>query len=491
MIYIINIYIRPFLGFDILRMGMLGFSAGLPLLLIFSTMSVWLFHAGVERSTITLFSWAGFAYSFKFLWSPIMDRYQFPLKKIGKRKSWLYFTQIFILLSIIFTSFTDPSKNLYWTAIGVVLIAFGSASQDIIIDAFRIESAPEKTQGILSSVYLAGYRIAMVVSGAGSLWLASFMGVKTYDVNTWKYVYQIMSLFMLLGICATYFSSEPKIKLKTVINQDQQKNFLFFILLSIFIFFIVLLNLPDLNYTNKVFNFLYSIFKILFSFGTVYLLNLILKKINLVTTSKGFQPYLDPFLDFIKRYKKTAFIILILISLYRIADIVMGVVANIFYLEKGYDVSEIATFSKFFGLFATILGGFLGGISCLRWGTSKSLFWGAALAALTNVLFAYVAISNKNLYLLASVIITDNIAGGFAGAAFVVYLSSLTSLKFTATQYALFSSLMLFIPKFISGYSGSLVTEIGYPAFFIFSAILGIPVLFLIKYLEKTMIRNS
>ncbi len=256
MIYIINIYIRPFLGFDILRMGMLGFSAGLPLLLIFSTMSVWLFHAGVERSTITLFSWAGFAYSFKFLWSPIMDRYQFPLKKIGKRKSWLYFTQIFILLSIIFTSFTDPSKNLYWTAIGVVLIAFGSASQDIIIDAFRIESAPEKTQGILSSVYLAGYRIAMVVSGAGSLWLASFMGVKTYDVNTWKYVYQIMSLFMLVGICATYFSSEPKIKLKTVINQDQQKNFLFFILLSIFIFFIVLLNLPDLIYTNKVFNFL-------------------------------------------------------------------------------------------------------------------------------------------------------------------------------------------------------------------------------------------
>ena len=177
--------------------------------------------------------------------------------------------------------------------------------------------------------------------------------------------------------------------------------------------------------------------------------------------------------------------ILLLIGLYRITDVVMGVMANIFYLEKGYEIKDIATFSKFFGLIATILGGILGGTFAMKFGTYKSLLIGAITAALTNVLFAFLAIIEKNLFYLATIIIADNLASGFAGAAFVVYLSSLTSIKFTATQYALFTSLMLFIPKLIAGYAGGIVDVIDYPSFFIFTAVLGFPVIFLIIFLNK------
>ena len=191
-------------------MGGLGFSAGLPIMLVFSTLSVWLVKAGVERSTVTLFSWAGFAYSFKFLWSPIVDKFNIPiLKKIGHRRSWLLLTQVLIFFSIILASYSDPQNNLKLMALSVVLIAFFSATQDIVIDAFRIESAPEKKQGPLSSMYLAGYRIAMIVSGAGSLWLASILGEENYQIEVWKNVYQIIGLFMIVGIASTFLCKEP------------------------------------------------------------------------------------------------------------------------------------------------------------------------------------------------------------------------------------------------------------------------------------------
>ena len=216
-----SLKIKSLLNKKSLGMSLLGFSAGLPLLLIFSTLSVWLVKAGVERSTITLFSWAGFAYSFKFLWTPIVDHYRLPLlSKIGHRKSWLLLSQVLIIISIFITSYSDPSKNLLYTAIGIVLIAFSSATQDIVIDAFRIESEPIQKQGALSSMYLAGYRIAMIVSGAGSLWLASYFGVDVYNANTWKKVYQIMGCLMLIGVVTTLLSKEPtvhKIKKKKYI----------------------------------------------------------------------------------------------------------------------------------------------------------------------------------------------------------------------------------------------------------------------------------
>ena len=471
---------------EVMIMGGLGFSAGLPIMLVFSTLSVWLVKAGVERSTVTLFSWAGFAYSFKFLWSPIVDKFQIPLlHKIGHRKSWLLITQILIFFSIILTSYSDPQNNLKFMAFAIVLIAFFSATQDIVIDAFRIESAPEKKQGPLASMYLAGYRIAMIVSGAGSLWLASIMSDENYQNEVWKNVYQIIGFFMIIGFISTALCKEPTNNKVKKINYKNQLKFTFSTILSILIFFVFFLNIPEVKVLNHFYNFFYNIFKIIFSFGVALISLLILEKINFLPKKQSREIFINPIIDFFKRYKKIALMILLLIGLYRIADVVMGVMANIFYLEKGYEIKDIATFSKFFGLIATILGGILGGTFAMKFGTYKSLLIGAITAALTNVLFAFLAIIEKNLFYLATIIIADNLASGFAGAAFVVYLSSLTSIKFTATQYALFTSLMLFIPKLIAGYAGGIVDVIDYPSFFIFTAVLGFPVIFLIIFLNK------
>ena len=471
---------------EVMIMGGLGFSAGLPIMLVFSTLSVWLVKAGVERSTVTLFSWAGFAYSFKFLWSPIVDKFQIPLlHKIGHRKSWLLITQILIFFSIILTSYSDPQNNLKFMAFAIALIALFSATQDIVIDAFRIESAPEKKQGPLASMYLAGYRIAMIVSGAGSLWLASIMSDENYQTEVWKNVYQIIGFFMIIGFISTALCKEPTNNKSKKINYKNQLKFTFSTILSILIFFVFFLNIPEVKILNHFYNFFYNIFKIISSFGVALISLLILEKINFLPKKQSREIFINPIIDFFKRYKKIALMILLLIGLYRIADVVMGVMANIFYLEKGYEIKDIATFSKFFGLIATILGGILGGTFAMKFGTYKSLLIGAITAALTNVLFAFLAIIEKNLFYLATIIIADNLAGGFAGAAFVVYLSSLTSIKFTATQYALFTSLMLFIPKLIAGYAGGIVDVINYPSFFIFTAILGFPVIFLIIFLNK------
>ncbi len=197
------------------------------------------------------------------------------------------------------------------------------------------------------------------------------------------------------------------------------------------------------------------------------------------------ESYFNPIKNFIDRYGKLAILILLLISLYRMADVVMGVMANIFYLEKGYSISEIATYSKFFGVFATIVGGLFGGYFAMRFGTMITLFIGALIASLSNLLFAWLASTEANIKYLISVITADNISSGFAGAAFVIYLSGLTSIRFTATQYALFSSLMLFLPKLIAGYSGAWVDVMGYQNYFITTALIGIPVLFLITYIAK------
>ena len=476
-----------FLNIKSVRMLLLGFSSGLPILLVFSTLSVWLVKAGVSRSTITMFSWAALAYSFKFIWSPVIDNLKIPIQNFGHRKSWLLISQLMIIFSLIFISFTDPSKTLILTAIGSVLIAFSSASQDIVIDAYRIESAPQKMQGALSSMYIAGYRIAMLIAGAGSLYLASFFGVEVYDVNVWKKVYLIMALLMLVGVFTTLSSPEPNIKRKVSnLSFPDQLRFLISFILAIIIFVVTysLLKSP-LNNEDPLINFLYALIKISLCFlGSGFIIYFLIS-INFIKKNSASIAYVEPVTNFIDKYGKTAVLILLLIGLYRIADIVMGVVANIFYLDRGYNVKEIATYSKFFGVIATIVGGIIGGYSAIKVGTLKALFFGALIAAASNLLFAWLAISDPNIKTLIIVITADNISSGFAGAAFVVYLSALTSIKFTATQYALFSSLMLLLPKVLAGYSGAIVDQMGYANFYIFTAIIGIPVLLLIIRIAK------
>jgi len=468
-----------------LKMICLGFSSGLPILLVFSTLSVWLVKAGIDRSTVTLFSWAGFAYAFKYLWSPLVDNYELPfLKKFGHRKSWLFLSQILIIVALALTAFTDPQNDLFFTALFITLLAFFSATQDILIDAFRIESAPQSLQGPLSSMYIAGYRIAMLVAGAGSLWLAALFGSEFYDQNVWKKVYLIMSIFMLIGIFATISSDEPKIKKN--LKKDNHLKFLFTIFFAV-IGFIFLYSIIDNPYEKDdiILSFIFSVARLMICFIFSFLIINLLILTKFASKNKISKSYLSPILNFLRRYGKFAFLILFLISLYRIADVVMGVMANIFYLEKGYKISEIATYSKFFGVFATIIGGFIGGYCSYKFGTMKALFFGALIAALSNLLFAWLAVSSISIDFLIAVITADNISSGFAGAAFVIYLSGLTSIKFTATQYALFSSIMLFLPKLIAGYAGGWVDVMGYAYFFSLTALLGLPVLFLIVWIGK------
>ena len=478
---------KVFLNIKSIRMLLLGFSSGLPILLVFSTLSVWLVKAGVSRSTITMFSWAALAYSFKFIWSPIIDSLRLPFSSYGHRKSWLLVSQLMVIFSLVFISYTDPAKTLIFTAIGSVLIAFSSASQDIIIDAYRIESAPQKMQGALSSMYIAGYRIAMLVAGAGSLLLASYLGVDIYNSNVWKTVYLTMAFLMVIGVLTTVYSPEPKVKRKiSLLSFNEQFRFLITFILAIIIF-IFIYSFLDNPFTNKepLEKFLYALIRISFCFFGSGILIYLLIKINFVKKKSATIAYFKPISDFLVRYGRTALIILLLIGLYRIADIVMGVVANIFYLDKGYNVREIATYSKFFGVFATIIGGIIGGYSAIKIGTLRALFIGALIAAASNLLFAWLAVSEPNIDILITVITADNISSGFAGAAFVVYLSALTSIKFTATQYALFSSLMLLLPKVLAGYSGTIVDQIGYANFYIFTAIIGILVLLLIFWIAR------
>ncbi len=468
-------------------MLLLGFSSGLPILLIFSTLSVWLFKAGIDRSTITLFSWVGFTYAFKYLWSPIVDNFKIPFfDKMGHRRGWLLFTQLMIIASLILTSLTDPAKSLLFITISITLLAIFSSTQDILIDAFRIESSPIYLQGPLSSMYIAGYRLAMLIGGAGSLWLASYLGSEIYNKNVWKTVYLIMALFMVVGVITTLVSKEPKINNKKNLKINEHAKFLFVFILSLagFIFLYNFINNP-FGENEIIKKFLFSIMRIFlcFTFFGIIIFSMMSTKYISKTIVKKI--YLDPVLNFLNRYGKFAFSILFLIALYRIADVVMGVMANIFYLEKGFNINQIATYSKFFGVFATIAGGFLGGFFCLKFGTMRSLFLGAFIASSSNLLFAWLAISEPSIKFLIGVITADNIASGFAGAAFVVYLSALTSLKFTATQYALFSSIMLFIPKLVAGYSGSWVDAIGYSNYFVVTALLGVPVLILIIWLSK------
>ena len=467
-------------------MIMLGFSSGLPILLVFSTLSVWLTKAGIERSTVTLFSWAGFAYAFKFLWSPLVDKVNIPFfSSMGHRRSWLLLTQLLIIFSLILTSINDPQNNIYITAVCITLVAFFSATQDIIIDAYRIESVDQKLQGSLSSTYIAGYRIGMLVGGAGSLWLASFWGAEVYEHNVWKKVYLTMSLLMLIGIFANLVSHEPN--QKRIFSNKTNLHFKFFIniLISVIIFIFIYSNIYNPFTDKNLSSFLFTIIKLIICFlcSSIYILILIKLKLQDRLIIK--ESYLNPIKNFIDRYGKLALLILLLISLYRMADVVMGVMANIFYLEKGYSISEIATYSKFFGVFATIVGGLFGGYFAMRFGTMITLFIGALIASLSNLLFAWLASTEANIKYLISVITADNISSGFAGAAFVIYLSGLTSIRFTATQYALFSSLMLFLPKLIAGYSGAWVDVMGYQNYFITTALIGIPVLFLITYIAK------
>jgi len=482
-----------------LTMLFLGFSAGLPILLIFSTLSVWLREAGVERATVTFFSWAALGYSFKFAWAPLIDRFPLPYLtvRMGRRRSWLLISQIALVIAMIWTSSFEPRNALVMTAIGAVLIGFSSATQDIVIDAYRIESADADMQSMLSSMYIAGYRIGMLVAGAGSLWLADWWGTGTYDVSVWAKVYRVMAAMMIVGITTTLIISEPvgnARKTSAFRSNSDYFRFVFVFLLAIGTFICGFFLSKSLGRIYKTIlmdqyglvrpmaGFITEAGRLGFSLALSSLVTWGVIRVRVVTFAHIQETYVEPVADFFRRYGAMAVVIIALIGTYRISDILMGVIANVFYIDIGFTKSQIATFTKFWGLWATIGGGFIGGILSIRYGVMRILFLGAILAAATNVLFAYLAGQGPDEILLLTVIVADNGSAGLAAAAFVAYLSSLTSVSFTAMQYAIFSSIMTLFPKILAGYSGSIVDSVGYESFFIGTAVIGIPVLFLILW---------
>ena len=420
---------RTYLEPASLRMFTLGFSAGLPLLLVLGTLSFWLREAGIDRTTIGYLSWVGLAYGFKWVWAPLVDRMPVPplTTLLGRRRGWLLLSQMLVMAGLVGMAFNDPQQSLQPVVWCALAVAFGSATQDIALDAFRIESADADHQAALAASYQTGYRLAMIWAGAGVLWLASRAetaplagavdAAQAYQHGAWKTAYLVMAASMLVGVITVLLSPEP-----------------------------VHRPLPPAR--------------------------------NAAEWLQG--ALVEPFADFLRRYRGQAVLILALIATYRISDVVMGIMANPFYVDMGFTKAEVAAVTKVYGVIMTLAGAFLGGALAMRFGVMRVLMLGAILSAASNLLFAWLAGFGHSVTGLIFVVSADNLAGGIASAAFIAYLSSLTNVNYSATQYALFSSMMLLLPKWVAGFSGRYVDAFGYEQFFVTTALMGVPVLALV-----------
>ena len=339
----------------------LGFSAGLPLLLVLGTLSFRLREAGIDRSTIGFLSWVGLAYGFKWVWSPLVDRLPLPwlTHALGRRRSWLLLAQLMVVAGLIGMALLDPQVALEPVVWCALVVAFGSATQDIALDAFRIESADAQHQAALAATYQTGYRLAMIWAGAGVLWVAARVAgadETAYLHDAWQTAYLVMAASMSLGVLTVLLSPEPAQR-----------------------------ELPPAR--------------------------------NAAEWLRG--ALIEPFAEFIRRYRWQAALILGLIAIYRISDVVMGIMANPFYVDMGYTKDEVAAVTKVFGVVMTLLGAFIGGVLSMRLGVMRILMLGAVLSALTNLLFAWLATRGHDLTALVWVISADNLASGIASAAFI------------------------------------------------------------------------
>ena len=381
---------------------------------------------GVSRSAIGFFAWVGITYSVKVIWAPVVDRISIPFvtRRLGQRRSWILIGQTGIAAGLFGMAMVGHTE-LYLLSLFALLVAFSSATQDIAIDAYRIEAMQERFQGAMSAAYIFGYRVALLVAGAGSLYIAEYAN--------WTFAYQVMGALVFVGIVTVLLIDEPESHRREIIASAESDSVHF-------------------GFINAV---------------------------------------VRPFTDFFSRNGKFALVILLFIAVFRLSDIAMGIMANPFYLDMGYSKTDIANVAKVFGFFMTIAGSFICGILVVKWGIFRCLLIGATAVALTNVLFSMLSLLQPDIIWLAGVISADNISGGFAATAFVAYLSSLTNRAYTATQYALFSSLMTLPGKFISGFSGIVVDAQGYFVFFLVAAALGIPAILLVLVLMKREMRVS
>jgi PAT family beta-lactamase induction signal transducer AmpG len=403
---------------------------------VFSTLNARLADIGVETATIGFFSWLGITYSIKVFWAPVIDRVRLPLLDtlLGKRRSWIVLAQAGIATGLYLMAHVDATVAPEMMALCGLIVAFSSATQDVAIDAYRIEIAEERLQAALAATYIFGYRLALLVAGAGALYLAEFW--------SWQVSYEVMACLVGVGFITALIMREPEVN-HFVAAQDIAGDI------------------------DK------------FAAGLTHLNHRVARLV-----AWFYAAIAGPFLDFFQRYKELSVAILLMVAVYRISDIAMGVMANPFYLNfLGFSKTQVADVTKVFGFFMTIGGSLLGGVLVVNYGVRRILLLGAVMTAATNLLFVVLAHYPPNLVTLAVVVSADNLSGGIANVALIAWLSGMTSASFTATQYALFSSLMTLPGKFIGGFSGIIVADFGYGQFFFVSALMGIPAILLALFM--------
>ncbi len=411
----------------------LGFSSGLPFLLVFGTLSAWLRESGVPVTEIGLLSYVALAYSFKFVWAPVIDAFDVPLlgRLVGRRRSWMLTAQAVIALGLIGIGLSNPAVTLTFTVISALVVAFASATQDVVVDGWRIDVAPESKQGMMAAAYQLGYRFALISSGAGALYIADYID--------WKSAYLTMAALMVVGAGATLLSPSTERERDAAAATADAR----------------IQGRP----AAPAFDFVKAVY--------------------------------EPLADLVRRKGHMLLLILPLVALYRLPDFIAGVMANPLYIDTGFTKSEIASVSKLYGVWIGILGAFAGGLALPRLGLRTTLVIGAIAAAGSNLMFSWLAASGAQLHLLVACISVDNFASGFAGTTLIAYMSGLTGVGFAASQYALLSSLYALPGKLVAGLSGFMVQALGYPAFFAMTAAIGIPVAILAMIVGRDEARKA
>ena len=403
---------------------LLGFASGLPYMLVFSTLTAWLRDVGISLTEIGFFAWLVLTYSLKFLWAPFVDRYSIPgFKVFGKRRGWILFSQSLIFLSLFGMSLINPVNNIQLLALLAFFVAFFGSIQDVAVDALRIEIGEAKEQGNLAASYQLGYRVAILIATSAALIFA--------DIYSWSYVYQSMSLFILVGSAGALICHEPNNHEIAILRFDKA--------------------------------------------------------------------LIEAFKEFFHRFGLwSAAILLLIISTYRLTDIVMGPMAMPFYLDLGFSKTEIGALVKTIALFGSVIGFFIGGLLIKRISLFSALLFGGFCVLITNLFFAYVASTQANISLLSLIVGFDSFAAGLVGTINIAFLTSLVSKKFTAVQYAMLTSFMMLPGKFLSGFSGVLADyyvtasslESGWSYFFYTTSAMSIPALLLILIYKKKYADN-
>ena len=479
----------------------LGMSAGLPILLVYTVLSLWLREAGVSRTTIGFFVVVGFAYSLKFLWAPLVDRVAIPgfSALLGKRRGWTLFAILATGLSMLAMSFQDPTANLANVALCAVLIAVSSATLDICVDAWRVDSAANEEQAAMSAVYQLGYRFGMIAAVSGGLFLA--------DIGGFGLTYGALAGLALIGGSTPLWAGEPDwtrdgfkpegrsaVKIISMIALGLAT----LLAIAVFLYFGMreggYLRLMGAGVAQgykamlsgvsadgqKLLGASFLIFILMLPFlGTLYFLTL--GKKLLADDNIYAVPIIGDFADIVRRTGWMALIVFAIVATYRISDTTMGVMAGPLYIDLGYSKSVIGTVKGAFGITMLIIGAFAGGWAATRFGMAKAMIIGAVITIATNLVFAWLATvsSPKAIYLFAT-IGADNVAAGFAGSVFIAFMSILTNKNFSASQYALFSSLFAFYGKSLAAFSGVLADEIDYMWFFVVTSAIGVPALILV-----------